>query len=119
MSGPAPSVLRAGLRGLCPRCGIGPLFAAYLKIAPSCSHCQADFRAADSGDGPAFFVMFLVGALAVPFAFVLNFGLGLGPVISLGVVAILAIGFCLMLLPPAKAILFALQWHNRRDGQGP
>lgn len=119
MNTPAPSILRVGLRGLCPRCGIGPLFAGYLKIAPRCSHCQADFQAADSGDGPAFFVMFLVGALAVPFAFVLNFGLGLGPLISLGGVALLAIGLCLALLPPAKAVLFALQWHHRRDGQGP
>lgn len=60
--------------------------------------------------------MFLVGALAVPAAFILNHGMGLGPVISLGGVGILAIALCLALLPPAKAILFALQWHHRRGG---
>ncbi len=108
-------VLHVGLRGLCPQCGKGKLFAGYLAIADQCAHCHADFRAADSGDGPAFFVMFLVGAIAVPLAFILNFGLGWGPVISLTLVGIVAIGLCLALLPPAKAILFAVQWHERRD----
>lgn len=118
MSDPRPSVVRAGLRGLCPQCGLGRLFAGYLTIAPRCSHCDADFAAADSGDGPAFFVMFLVGAIAVPIAFILNFGLGLGPLISLGGVGVLSIGLCLLLLPPAKALLFAVQWNQRGGGSG-
>lgn len=87
-------------------------------MAKSCAHCGADFAAADSGDGPAFFVMFLVGAIAVPAAFILNFGLGLSPIISLGVVGVLAIGLCLVLLPPAKALLFAVQWNQREGGSG-
>ena len=68
---PLGHTLLAGLRGRCPRCGQGRLFRRYLKLADHCDHCGLDYAAADSGDGPAVFVMFLVGALVVPLALVL------------------------------------------------
>ena len=62
----APQPVVTGLRLRCPQCGKGRLFQSYLKFAPTCSACGADFRIADAGDGPAVFVMFLVGAIVVP-----------------------------------------------------
>jgi len=111
--GPAPSALEAGLRGRCPRCGRGELFAGFLRLKPACGVCGADFSRADSGDGPAFFVMFAVGAIVVPIGFLLQFGLHLGPIITLGVVTLLTFALSFALLRPAKALLFALQWRHR------
>jgi uncharacterized protein (DUF983 family) len=42
------SALRAGVLGRCPRCGEGKLFASYLKLAPACASCRADFTMADA-----------------------------------------------------------------------
>jgi len=55
------ALIRSGLRGYCPRCGKGKLFAGFLTLAPRCEHCGLDFSFADSADGPAFFVMFISG----------------------------------------------------------
>lgn len=47
----------AGVRGRCPRCGRGRLFAGFLRLAPRCDRCGLDFTFADPADGPAFFAM--------------------------------------------------------------
>ncbi|MBL8549212.1 MAG: DUF983 domain-containing protein [Hyphomonadaceae bacterium] len=115
MSAHAPFV--TGLRLRCPQCGKGRLFQSYLKFAPRCTACGADFAIADAGDGPAVFVMFLVGAIVVPLAFVLQFALKLPDWIVLSVAAAATIGLSLFLLPRFKAILFALQWRHKA-GEG-
>ncbi|HKQ94837.1 MAG TPA: DUF983 domain-containing protein, partial [Aestuariivirgaceae bacterium] len=63
MSGAAPvSPLAAGIRGRCPRCGEGPLFAGFLDVAPRCSACGLSYDFADAGDGAPWFVMLVAGA---------------------------------------------------------
>src|SRR5665213_3774262 len=54
-----------GLRGRCPRCGEGKLFTGFLTLRPACERCGLDFSFADSGDGPAVFVILLGGAIVV------------------------------------------------------
>ena len=107
--------LRAGLNCRCPECGEGPVFKGYLSLAPRCTACGADFSKADSGDGPAFFVMFLVGILVTPPVLLVQAVfdppawvqvLIWGPVITL--VAVL-------LLRPFKSVLFALQWAHKAE----
>ena len=41
--------------------GEGRLFAGYLSVKPRCDHCGPDFTFANSGDGPAVFVMLIAG----------------------------------------------------------
>ena len=62
----------AGLLGRCPRCGKGALFRKYLKVADACGVCGLDFSSEDSGDGPAVFVMSIVGFIVVPAALALE-----------------------------------------------
>ncbi|MBU6373634.1 MAG: DUF983 domain-containing protein [Alphaproteobacteria bacterium] len=102
----------AALRGRCPRCGEGQLFTGYLRLAPYCPVCHEDFRHADSGDGPAVFVMFAVGAVVVPIAFILEFAAHWPPWAIVGVVAVMTVALSLALLQPFKAMLFALQWKH-------
>ena len=53
--------LTAGLACRCPNCGEGPLFEGFLRITPRCEACAADLRSADTGDGPAVFVILIGG----------------------------------------------------------
>jgi uncharacterized protein (DUF983 family) len=53
----------AALRGDCPRCGERTLFAGWAAFAPSCRACALDFAAFNVGDGPAAFLILVVGAI--------------------------------------------------------
>ncbi len=103
-----------GLRQRCGACGEGRVFRAYLKINETCPHCGRDQRAADTADGPAFFVGFGVLLLTAPFLFLIPMSpLSLGLKIAAMVAVSAAItGLCLWLLPVAKAVLLNLQLHH-------
>ena len=60
---PRVSPIAAGLACRCPRCGRGRLFDGYLTVAARCSACGLDLSKADSGDGPAVFIIFILGFL--------------------------------------------------------
>jgi uncharacterized protein (DUF983 family) len=68
--GIAPPVepILAGLKGCCPRCGKGRLFSGLLTIAPRCDVCNLDYSFADAGDGPAVFVILIIGFIVVGLA---------------------------------------------------
>ena len=70
---PPLSVLATGSLGRCPRCGEGKLFDGLLAIAPSCEVCSLDLRGHDAGDGPAVFVILLLGAIMMVLVFWLEF----------------------------------------------
>ncbi len=55
--------LAAALRGECPRCGERTLFAGAAAFAPRCRACGLDFAAFNVGDGPAAFLILIVGAI--------------------------------------------------------
>jgi uncharacterized protein (DUF983 family) len=59
------SPVAAALRGECPRCGEPTLFAGMVSFAPRCSACGLDYAAFNVGDGPAAFLILIVGAVLV------------------------------------------------------
>ena len=65
---PQISPLVVGLRCKYPRCGEGLLFDGFLTVRTRCPRCDLDLSAADSGDGPAVFVIFIVGPIATGLA---------------------------------------------------
>src|SRR5690606_30797309 len=106
------SAWQAGLQGRCPACGRGRLFSGYLQVAEHCEACGLDLARQDSGDGPAVFVIFIIGALVVPMALLLEaWGEPAAwvhvvvwpPVILAGAVA---------LLRPLKGLMIALQFRH-------
>lgn len=112
----SPSPWAAGLQLRCPQCGKGEVFQGYLKFRDHCRVCGADFKAADAGDGPAVFVILIVGAIVAPLLIILQFGLDLPGWLALTITMIAAIVLCLACLPPFKALLFAFQWkHKARE----
>ncbi|MCG9917005.1 MAG: DUF983 domain-containing protein [Phenylobacterium sp.] len=105
--------LAHGVMGRCPNCGQGPLFVGFLKVAPACSACGQDLARADSGDGPAVFVILIAGflvafaALYVELAFRPPIWLHLALWMPLTVVVSLG------LLRPLKGLMLAAQFANR------
>ena len=61
------AILKHGLMCRCPRCGKGRLFNGFLKLAPRCEACGLDYSFADPADGPAFFIMIIMGIPAAGF----------------------------------------------------
>jgi uncharacterized protein (DUF983 family) len=61
--GAAPSLAAASLEGLCPRCGARTLFDGLTSFAPRCGSCGLDFSSYNVGDGPAAFLILIVGAI--------------------------------------------------------
>jgi uncharacterized protein (DUF983 family) len=117
-AGRGPSVLAASLWGRCPRCGKGSLFRGYLKLSQSCSACELDFTRFEAGDGPAVFVILIVGAIVAGGALITEVtfqppywvhALIWGPAL-----VILSLG----LLRPLKAALIVLQYkHKAEEGR--
>ena len=112
---PSVSPYAAGLAGKCPRCGEGDLFGTFLGLRPRCGVCDLDFAKADPGDGPAVFVIFIVGFLAVSVAFVARFSWYWPIAAAFAVSAFVAIGGTLLLLRPLKATLIALQFRHKAE----
>ena len=108
-----PGVLTAALRCCCPRCGEGRLFTGFLTVRDACDSCGLDLRAHDSGDGPAVFVIFIVGAIGVTAALLLE-SIAAPPYwVHVLIWPIVILGLSVGLLRPMKAGLVALQFRHR------
>ena len=103
----------AGALGRCPNCGEGPLFAGFLTPAAHCGRCDYALAAADSGDGPAVFVIMIVGFLIVFSALFTE--VAYHPPVWLHLVIWLPVGalLCLGLLRPMKGVMIAAQIRNK------
>lgn len=90
------------------------MFRGLLTVADKCSVCGLDFGPHDTGDGPAVFVIFILGGLIVPLA--LGFESWFHPPIWVhGVIWIpVVIGLSIALLRPMKATLVAIHYKNLR-----
>ena len=71
-NGAAPSLAAAAFQGLCPNCGSRTLFAGLAHFAPSCRACGLDFERFNVGDGPAAFLILVVGAIVAVGAILLD-----------------------------------------------
>lgn len=110
------SAARAALSCRCPRCGEGRIFAGLLTVRAACSACGLDLSAEDAGDGPAVFVIFFLGAIAVGIAALLEIEFEPPIWVDLALLTPLIIGGAVLLLRPLKAYMIALQYrHNLLD----
>lgn len=115
MTYPPQSPIAVGLAGKCPRCGQGKLFAGYLRVAPKCESCGLDLAFADSADGPAVFLMFIVGFIVVGGALWLEFSYEPPFWIHVIIWPTLTATLSLILLRPLKGVMIALQYANRAE----
>jgi uncharacterized protein (DUF983 family) len=106
------SLARAALLCRCPRCGEGRLFIGLLTVRAACPACGLDLSAEDAGDGPAVFLIFFLGAIAVGLAAWIE--LEFSPPIWVHAVVLIPIvlGGAIGLLRPMKAAMIALQYRH-------
>ena len=104
------SPFETGFKGKCPRCGSGDLYEGFLQIRPNCRACGLDYGFADTGDGPAFFVICF--ASFVCFGFVLWMHFSVGAPIWLNIIATLIVSafVCIAPLRPLKGLMIAQQY---------
>ena len=110
---PEVEPIAAGLKGRCPRCGEGRLFSGFLTVGKRCTNCGLDYSFADAGDGPAVFVILIIGFVVVGLALwtevTLNPPLWLHFIIWIP----LALVLCLTALRLIKGVLITLQYRNK------
>lgn len=107
-----------GLAGRCPRCGEGKIFKGFLTVAPKCENCDLDLAFADSGDGPAFFVMLVAGFILMGAALYVQLAYEPPVWLLMLIFTPLTLGLCLGMLRPLKGLLIALQYvHKAEQGR--
>ena len=114
----APTPAEVALRGLCPRCGNRTLFAGIASFAPKCRACGLDFQAFNVGDGPAAFLILIVGGVVTALAIALE--LAAEPPFWVHILLWLPLTLAMVvgLLRLAKALLLALEYrHRAREGR--
>jgi uncharacterized protein (DUF983 family) len=110
---PPVDPVRAGLAGCCPRCGEGQLFSGFLTLRDQCRNCGLDYAFADSGDGPAAFVILLVGFVVVGLALYVEVSHQPPLWLHFGIWVPLAVGLSLVAMRLAKGVLITLQYANK------
>lgn len=110
---PALSPIRTGLACRCPRCGGGKLYSGFLQVRETCDVCGLDLRGHDSGDGPAVFLIFLLGIIVVPLALWVEMTYRPALWVHVALWFPMTIGLTLLLLRPLKGIMIGLQYRHR------
>jgi uncharacterized protein (DUF983 family) len=113
-----PLPFAVALRGLCPRCAAKTLYRGLAGFAPKCRACGLDFAAFNVGDGPAAFLILIIGALVTGLAVALELTaeppFWVHVLLWLPLTAVLVVGS----LRLAKGLLLALEYrHRAREGR--
>lgn len=116
MKEPTPTAV--ALRGLCPRCSAKTLYRGLAAFSPKCRACGLDFAGFNVGDGPAAFLILIIGALVTGLAVALELSaeppFWVHVILWLPLTALLVIGS----LRLAKGLLLALEYrHRAREGR--
>lgn len=111
---PQVSLARAAFGCRCPRCGAGRLFDGLLTVRARCPTCGLDLGGEDAGDGPAVFVVFLLGMIVVALAAVVEIAFAPPLWVHLVLWTPLILGGAVLMLRPFKAALIALQYRHHR-----
>lgn len=112
---PPQNPISNGIRCVCPRCGQGRLFKGFLTLAPRCLNCDLDYGFIDSGDGPAQFVILIVGFIIAGAALLVEIRFSPPLWVHLVVWGPLVLILCLGMLRPLKGVMVALQYHHKAE----
>lgn len=111
-------LVRAAIEARCPKCGNGPLFDSWVKFAPRCRACGLELDRFNVGDGPAAFLILIVGGLVTALALMLQ--LSASPPFWVHIILWVPITTALVILclRASKAALLILEYRNQaREGR--
>ena len=112
-----PSPLAIAFAGTCPRCHARTLFDGWVRFADKCRGCGLDFAAFNVGDGPAAFLILVVGAILVVAAIAVE--LTFAPPYWVHLVWLpIGLGLTIYGLRFGKALLLGQEYrHRAREGR--
>ncbi len=106
------SPFKAGVTCRCPTCGKGVIYDGLLTLRTNCDTCNFDLSKADPGDGPAVFVIFILGAIATILALIID-NFFAPPLWAMALImSVVIFGGAIWLLRMMKALLIALQFRH-------
>ena len=102
----------------CPRCKTGDLFRSRhsITVRDCCAECGLDLSKNDSADGPAVFLIFILGFVLVPMALMLEMNFSPPIWVHALLWVPLTLGIVMGALRPLKAYVIALQFKHRPGG---
>ena len=115
---PFGALARAAIFARCPHCETGAIFDGLLTVRAHCPSCDYDLSRSDPGDGPAVFLIFVIGFLFLPIVMISEVRADRPVWISLAIWGPVILVLVLTLLRPAKALAIALAYHTKRDREG-
>src|SRR5690349_11566155 len=103
------ALLQVGWRCKCPRCKEGNLYKPGFTVSlrDKCANCGLDLSKNDSADGPAVFLIFILGFALVPLALLTDSIVQLPLPVHVLIWGTLALGLTLGMLRPLKAYIIA------------
>ncbi len=113
-------LIKNALKCGCPKCGVGPIFPhkLTLDVKDTCPSCGLNIKKQDSGDGPAVFLIFILGFILTPLALwlasVADIPLWLHAIIW----TFAAIIICIFAMQPLKAYVMGLNYKYRGEAHG-
>ena len=111
------SPVKGALSGLCPRCKSKTLFAGWVRFQDKCRACDLDYSSFNVGDGPAAFLILIIGAILVAGALIVD-GAGSPPWWVHLVWIPVGVGLTILGLRWAKALLITQEYiHRAREGR--
>lgn len=109
--------VRAAAAGRCPRCGRGRLYAGVLRFNDRCPDCGLDIARFNVGDGPAAFLILIIGAVVVGLALWVELAFEPAWWVHALLWTPLVIVSSIASLRVAKAVLLALEF-SKKAGEG-
>ena len=112
--------LKEGLICRCPKCLTGRLFPHLfdLTLNSSCPDCGLDLSKNDSADGPAVFLIFILGALLVPLALIFDHYVAPPLWVHAVLWGVVALTMTVGALKPLKSYIIYLQYKYRKSDWG-
>lgn len=105
-----------GLRGRCPACGRGRLFASFLKQVNCCPDCQEPLGHLRSDDAAPWLTILVVGHIVVPLMLSVDRFSPWPTWLAMTVWPLVALALAVMVLPRAKGALLSIIWATRAPG---
>jgi uncharacterized protein (DUF983 family) len=113
---PLGTAMLRGLKGRCPACGRGRLFARFLKPVESCADCHEPLGHVRSDDAAPWLTILVVGHIVVPLMLAVERYSQWPDWVAMVVWPAVALALTVAILPRAKGFLMGIIWATRAPG---
>jgi uncharacterized protein (DUF983 family) len=112
---PDLDLIKLALKCKCPRCKEGDLYPSRFsfELNDKCNNCDLDIKENDNGDGPAVFLIFILGFTITPLAILVEFTLFPPYWFHAVFWSIITLSIILISMKPLKAYIMGLQFKHR------